>query len=402
MRRCVTRPLRRDRLIGPEATELLSAKRRRRSLKPRVAIIGGGITGAFAAFFLARLGAEATIIERASIGAGASGNNAGGLNPLQGPGIPGPMQALALESLRLHLDNWNCIQRLSGIDFEGRFVRRLTVAMDEGEARLIAGREELYNATAGFSARWLSARELRRYEGRLARQAVGGLLTEGNARVDPSAYTTAVATAAVRLGARTVTGEALGLRHCEARVEGVRLDHEEVPCDAVVLASGPWSKAPARWLGVELPVEPVKGELLLAELQTAAPAAEITWRQFGVYFARGERVWLGGTDERAGFDRTPSDLGRQRIIAGISRLLPDLASPKIIRHLVGLRPVTPDGLPIIGMPRAWKNVCVALGGGRKGLLVSAGLGLACAEILTGGETRIDIAGCQLERAGLSS
>ena len=65
----------------------------------KVVVIGGGITGVFAAYFLAALGAEPTVLERGEIGGEASGANAGGLNPLHGAGIPGPMQEFALASL---------------------------------------------------------------------------------------------------------------------------------------------------------------------------------------------------------------------------------------------------------------------------------------------------------------
>src|ERR1700736_5108759 len=107
-------------------------------VEPRVAIVGGGISGAFAAYFLARLGAQAIIIERDRIASQASGNNPGGLNPLHGPGIPGPMSELALASLRLHRDHWGELERVTGRAPEARTVSRLHVAMDEGEARALA------------------------------------------------------------------------------------------------------------------------------------------------------------------------------------------------------------------------------------------------------------------------
>lgn len=366
-------------------------------MKPRIAIVGGGITGVFAAYFLARLGAQPTIIERDEIGAHASGHNAGGLNPLHGPGIPEPLGALALESLRLHLESWAEIERLSGSDFGGHRVPRIHVAMDEADLPALIAAQHLHNSIPGFSARWLTGSELRREAPQTSPDAVGGLWTEGNARVDPWAYTKGVARAAVRLGARTMQAEVCELRSRDGCVTGVVLESGVVECDGVLIASGPWAAAPAQWLGVELPVSPVKGELLLAEADGSALPAEITWRQVGAYQAGNRRLWLGGTEDHAGFDTTPSRSARERILAGIEHLLPGLGSLHVVRHVAGLRPVTPDGVPIVGVPDRWANVCLALGAGRKGMLFGPGLALAAAELVLRGATSLPIAACSPSR-----
>jgi glycine/D-amino acid oxidase-like deaminating enzyme len=359
-------------------------------LKPRVVVVGGGITGAFCAYFLARLGAEVTLVERDAIASQASGHNAGGLNPLHGPGIPGAMEGLALESMGLHLEHWDEICELSGSDFAGRVVRRMYVAMDEEETRTLAEREVFYNSTPGFSASWLAPDELVEFESRLRDDVLGALYTEGNASVDPAPYTKAVAAAAVRLGARTVAADARDLRHRSGRVTEVLLDSGSLECDAVAIACGAWCELPARWLGVKLPVEPLKGELLHAEIAADAPVVDITWRDVGVYGAGNHRVWLGGTEEHAGFDAAVSPSARARILEGVQRLLPGIGPIAILDHVAGLRPVTPDGLPIVGIPSGWQNACVALGAGRKGMLLGAGLGLAAAELLTGGHTHVPV------------
>jgi glycine oxidase len=367
------------------------------TVKSRVAVVGGGITGAFAAYFLSKLGAEAVIIERARIAAGASGHNAGGLNPLHGPGIAGPTRALALASLHQHLNCWDDVRELAGADFGGQSVPRLLIAFEEREAAELRALEALYNDTPGFSARWLSADELRSAEPRVSAAAIGALRTDGNIRVDPRAYAPAVARAAARLGARVVTAEAHGVRQRDGRITAISLDCGELECDGAVIAPGPWCEAPARWLGARLPVRPLKGELLLAACDVPV---EVAWDSVGVHQAGAGRVWLGGIEDRSGFDASPTGSARARILDGIGRLLPGLHSPRIVDQVAGLRPVTPDGLPIIGIPDGWENVCVATGSGRKGVLFSAGLGLAAAELLTTGQTGVPIGACGLQRPGL--
>src|SRR3954447_26247885 len=114
-----------------------------------IAVVGGGITGAFAAYFLARRGAEVTLIERDEVRAHASGKNPGGLNPLHGPGIPGPMQEVALEAFYLHLEHFSPPRR-----------PRLQLAVDADDVERLARSKELYDSAAGFSAAWLEREEL--------------------------------------------------------------------------------------------------------------------------------------------------------------------------------------------------------------------------------------------------
>lgn len=369
-------------------------------MSARIIVIGGGVTGAFAAYFLAAGGAEPVLVERDAIAAGASGHNAGGLNPLHGPGIPGPLSELALQALALHLAHWERIARLSGIDFAGRFVERLVIARSEEEAAELAGRTPLYDEAPGLAARWLEPGELRRAEPRARADAVGALLTEGNARVDPAAYTRAVAGAARALGAQLVTGEVCGLRARGARATAVELgDGRVLDCDGVVVATGPWCEAPAQWLSTALPVTPVKGDLLLTTAVQPPLPAEVTWAGVGIYHAAGASLWLGGTEQRAGFDPEPSASARAAILTGVAGLMPGLAAPEIAGHVSGLRPVTPDGRPIVGIPAVWENVCVATGAGRKGMLFGAALGLAAAELLTTGSSTLAVVACGPDRWG---
>jgi glycine oxidase len=348
----------------------------------RVAVVGGGIAGSFAAYFLARLGARPTLIERGEIGGQASGRSAGNLAPCHGVGIPGPLQDLALASFGLHLEH---APRL-GIPLHP--TRRLHLAFDAADTAALEAAREPYDETPGFSARWLDAPA--KLEPRLSRAVIGGLLVEGNRRVDGGAYTKALARAS---GATVLRAEALGLEQRGDRAIGVVLDTGLLPCDAVVIATGP----SCDWHGLPLPVEPLKGELLLVDVPGGAPSVDLGRGKATVYRADGGRVLLGDTEDRAGFDYAPTADARERILAGAATLLPALAEARVVRHTAGLRPVTPDGLPIVGRVEGWENVGVATGAGRKGILLSAGLGLAVAELLVRDETALPIGPCSPTR-----
>jgi glycine oxidase len=364
---------------------------------PHVAVVGGGITGAFTAYFLARLGIPVTLIERLTIGAEASGKNPGGLNPLYGAGIPGPLTELALDAFRLHLEHWDDLRRLSGIDFSGRHKQRLNLALDENDIRQLEGMKEVYDSTAGFSALWLDRQEVREVEPGLDAAVVAGLLAGGDAKVDAARYTQAIARSAYKLGAKEVVAEVCGLQKQGERVTAVLLDRGPLACSGVVIASGPWCAGPARWLEMSIPVEPVKGEMVLVEAGREDRRTDIAWRDAMLYPAGDGKAWLGGTEERVGFDTAPSASGRRSILERIARVLPGLAGAHVVAQTAALRPATPDALPIAGATARWENVCLALGGGRKGVLLSAAMGRAAAELIARGSTDVPIACCTPDR-----
>jgi glycine oxidase len=353
-----------------------------RADRPHTVVIGGGITGAFAAFSLARRGFGVTLLERGEIAGEASGNNPGGLNPLHGPGIPGPLAKLALESFQLHVDSWDEIRELSQIDFAPRIAPRVHIALDDDDVAELDRMKDLYDSTAGFTAEWMERDELEAMEPRLSPAVVRGLWTDGNGKVSSARYTRAVVAASVALGARLVTGDARGLRREGGRATGVLLEDGCIDCDAVVLATGPWCVEPARWLGIAVPVEPVKGELVLVRPDGGGIRVDLARRDAAVYGTGGADVWLGGTEERAGFDWRPTAAARETVLARAAQLMPELERAQVLRQTAALRPATPDGLPIVGAANGWENVFLALGGGRKGVLLSTGIARAAAEFVT--------------------
>jgi glycine/D-amino acid oxidase-like deaminating enzyme len=362
-----------------------------------VVVVGGGISGAFAAYFLARAGATVTLVERDELGGQASGNNPGGLNPLYGPGIPGVLQPLALEAFRLHHEHWDEFS-LTRTGFEGwRAKARLNLAIDDDDVARLADMKANYDAAPGFSARWVDRDELAAIEPRVGPAATRGLLAEGDARVDPGPYTRAIADAAFALGATRLTAEAQGLEHDGRRVSGVLVESEVLGCDGVVIATGPWCEGPAQWLDATMPMEPVKGDMVLAEVPGGGVDIDIAWRDAAVYKTKGAEVWLGGTEEHSGFDRSINDGARDSILERVSRVMPVMQDARVLTQTSGLRPLTPDGLPIVGIPGGWENACVVLGGGRKGMLLGAAMGRAAADLLTVGRTELSIMPCSPDR-----
>ena len=119
-----------------------------------VVIVGGGAAGCSVAYYLALAGVKATIIERDGIATQASGFSAGGLNPLEGAQIPGPLGPLAIESYRMHRRLWDELKEDTGIDYQGRIISLVKVAFQESDVPGLQESLELFAAAPddGFSA----------------------------------------------------------------------------------------------------------------------------------------------------------------------------------------------------------------------------------------------------------
>ena len=356
-----------------------------------VVVVGGGIAGAFGAWFLARAGIQATVIDRDRDLGTASLHNPGGLNPLHGPGIPGPLASFAMACFRLHEEHRGAIGELSGVDAAFRRVRRLSLAVDGPD---LADREEVtsrYEAAQGFEAQWLDGDELRREVPGLGPAVAGGLMTWGNGRVEPGA-----ATKAVRLAGEPTRRPAAGRGSARGlpagdRATRVLTDEGSIPCDAVVIATGAWSIGPAGWLGIPLPVRRVQGELLRMRLKGEPFGCDLSWRSAAFYELTDGEVLVGGTELRAGDEARPTGEARRSILEQARRIVPSVADGRVVGHEAGLRPATPDDLPILGRAPGWDNVFLAMGGGRKGMLLASGMGMAIASLVEGTDPLLDIA-----------
>ena len=359
-----------------------------------VVIIGGGVAGCAAAYYLALAGVKATIIEREGIGSQASGFSAGGLNPLEGTHIPGPLGPLAMESYRMHRELWPQLKADAGIDFQERILASIKVAFEEGEVPALQDSLDTFNRAAsdGFSGHWLDSRQLAELEPRLSPEILSGVYLDGNGALDSYQFTCALAAAAEQRGARIIPALARGVRLGNGRVESVVLENGEIPCGQLLLAAGPWSREAEPWLDISMPVDPLKGEILRLDPDGPPAAADFTGGGASLYVKPDGLIWCGATEEWRGFDREPTEAARQSIWTAAARLMPALAQARLARHTACLRPVTPDWLPIIGQAPGWENVYLATGAGKKGVLLSPALGQAAADLMAHGQTGLSIEG----------
>ncbi|MDA1127529.1 MAG: FAD-dependent oxidoreductase [Chloroflexi bacterium] len=362
-----------------------------------VAIIGGGAAGCAVAYYLAQSGVRSTIIERDGLGNQASGYSAGGLNPLTGIGIPGPLGAFGWECFQLHIRLYDSLKEQSGIDYQHRTVAKLDLALLESEVSGLKASSALFEGVEGFDAHWLEQEEIAKLEPRISPDVLGGLYDYGNNAVDSHNLTEAFAAAAEKMGSTVRAGNVKSLEGSGGKIDRVILADGEISCGQVVLAMGPWSRRAEAWLGVYIPVDPLKGEIIRLENNGEPFKHDIAGGGGTIYPKLDGLNWCGTTEDWKGFDREPSEQVAREIRQRVVRLVPDLADAKLSKHTACLRPVTPDWLPVLGRAPGWDNVYLATGAGKKGILLATGIGKSVADLMTAGETTLSIQGCAPER-----
>ncbi|MEV0229023.1 glycine oxidase ThiO [Nonomuraea sp. NPDC050786] len=346
-------------------------------------IVGAGVVGLSAAWRLARDGLPVTLVDPAPA-SGASHAAAGMLAPVSEVSYTEvPLLRLGAASLR----RWPGFAAELAADAGLPGVEALDLRSD-GTLDVAFGADDLaaldelaaYMEKLELPVERLSGRECRRLEPMLAPSVRGGLLAPGDAWVDPRRVTAALLAALDRLGVPLVRARVGELLRDGGRVTGVRFDDGgEVRAERVVLAAGAWSAGLA---GV--PVRPVKGQIM--RLRSPQPlltrCVRGTVHGTPVYLVpRGDgELVVGATQEEMGFDTRVTAGGLYELLRDARELVPGVTELEIADVVAGLRPGTPDNLPVIG-PSGTPGLALATGHHRGGVLLAP----LTADILRGEE-----------------
>jgi glycine oxidase len=350
-----------------------------------VIVVGAGVIGLACAWRAAQRGHEVLVLERDHPGAGASNVAAGMLAPV-GEATFGEdrLLDLALASHALWPGFADELARAAGRDVGFLDLGALHVALDRDEAAELRRRYELMRSL-GLEATWLRPRGCRELEPGLTPSCAAGVHAPHEAAVDPRALTAALSAAATAAGARIERAEAVGAVVEGDRLVGVRTDDgRERRGERVVLAAGSWSAGD--WLPQRArpPIRPVKGQILTLQGPAANPVCERIVVSERVYMVpRGDgRLVVGATVEEQGFDTRVTAGGVHELLREAYRALPDVAELELVETIAGLRPVTPDNLPLIG-PGAIEGLVLATGHFRNGILLAPLTGQLVADLLAG-------------------
>lgn len=407
-----------------------------RSTSSDVLIIGGGVIGAACAYALARAGRQVTVIDRGPMGHGASYGNAGWIVPCHATTLPAPGALRQASKWLLRPDSplyiqprpsWELIHWLVrflrysnarhqafGAPLLIDFARKSQQLMDafaaehgaesmgyekRGFLYVCATQTGLDHAAAetqrsrdmGIPSRVLGADELRSLQPAVTGPITGGVHAEGEAQAEPLKVVEALIDQARAAGATILPHtEVFAFEAQGQRIRAVHTTRGTLTAQHHVLAAGAWSPGLVRELKLHVPIQAGKGYALIVDRFDPAPTMPLLLLEKKVAVTpRDNSVRLAGTMEIAGMNEriTPR---RVAAIARGARAFLSLPEDLQVRETWrGLRPCTPDGLPMIGPAQPWENLTLATGHAMLGLTLAFATGQLVTDMLTGRKPLVD-------------
>jgi glycine oxidase len=348
-----------------------------------VVIIGAGVAGLGIGWKLAKAGASVTILERAQAGRGATTVSGGMIAAAAELGQAGtPEAAFAKRANDLWPGFVAELETESGISVDYRKNGSLMVALEAGGSPHAHGDHggQPNPHAQGADIAMLTAEQARAMEPMLREDIAGALWAPHEAQIDTRALVQALVTAFAKAGGIILANEtAVRIEIEGGRAFGVRTPFALHCADAYILAAGAWTSR-IEGLPPEAvpPVIPIKGEILVLTAPAGAELPKhVVWGNEIYVVPRGGQLLVGATMERAGFDTGKSPEAYRWLLRQAAGLMPALKGWDVAEHWAGLRPATPDGLPILG-PTAVEGLLVASGQFRNGILFAP----AVAEVMS--------------------
>jgi D-amino-acid dehydrogenase len=413
----------------------------------KIVVIGAGVIGVTSAWYLARDGHQVTVLERRNgPGLETSFANGGQIStshamPWSSPAVPGQLlrwlgRPRAPLKMRLRGDReqfaW-CLRFLREC-LPARHLRNATHSLrltlfsraeldqlrqetairnDHAECGILSvftserdfdrGRDTAnFLADHGVSQEILLGEEVLRVEPALggAENVVGGVYSADDQVGDAYLFTAALAAAAQRRGVRFYHRvRVTGLQRTDGRISAVVTTKGLLKTEAVVLCAGSYSAALLRPLELELPVYPVKGYSVTLPISSpaAAPRVSLTDEAHKLVISRlGNRLRAAGTAEIAGYDTTLNRRRAETVLDALLALLPKAGDPARAEFWTGLRPMTPDGPPVIG-PTPIANLFLNTGHGTLGWTMAAGSARLLADVVAGRPPALSLEGLTFDR-----
>jgi glycine oxidase len=332
-----------------------------------VLIIGAGVIGCAIARELTVRGVPTTVIDNRPPGGGATQASAGMLAPYVEGHESGALLDLGVRSLALYDDWIGRVAGESGMPVEYRRIGTLEVALDPPHANdmQVAARR----APAGVTRRWITSDEARRAHPALGAAIAGALFTPTHGYVVARDLAGALATAAERHGAVFRRGTARQVRRTPSSLV-VSTDSAELTATTVVLAAGAWTNGIDIEGAAAPPLRPVRGQLLCLGWQ-GNPIETIIWGPECYIVPRTDgSVMVGATVEEVGFDERTTSAGIRDLLDAACELLPAGWGATFLEARVGLRPATPDDLPVLGPDPRMEGLVHASGHFRNGVLLA--------------------------------
>lgn len=383
-----------------------------------VIVVGGGIIGTSTAYYLSTLGVDVMLIEAKDIASGTSGA-CDQLIMLQSK-KSGPMLSLAVESAKLYAGLEEELQA----DLEYRNKGGMIILETEEEYTLVNNYVK-QQQQIGLDVTLLSGNEARKRQPGLSENVLGSTWCPDDAKVNSLNVCFSMMKAAEKNGAKAqLMTEVIGLIIENERVIGVETSKGKFFADAVLLTLGAWTSKLLEPHGVDVPVIPRRGQILVTEKIPPFLKANILSGAYmtakssngksgkkpdnpaGVGLVMGQTVsgnlLIGGSREFVGFNTNTTNEVTTAIANSAVRAFPELANVRIVRSFAGLRPYTPDSLPILSDVEGLPGLYISAGHEGDGIALAPISGKIMAQMICGLPTAIDCAPFSLQRFSSAS
>jgi len=335
-------------------------------------VIGAGLIGMLSAYELASAGMQVTVLERGQPARESSWAGGGILSPLYPWQYPDPVNELASWSQHAYPEFCRQLEENSGIDPQWTGSGLMIADIDD--------RQSVQRWAARFAARleWLAGSDVRNIEPELGVVPESAAWLPEVAQVRNPRLVQALRATLVKMGVEIRS-------NCPARdwiiesgrVKAVRMPEGTIGADCFIVASGAWSAELLQSTGINLPIEPVRGQIILYKGPPGLVSCITLYNGRYVIPRRDGRVLVGSTLEYVGFDKHTTQRGLDELRQSAMELIPDLAALPIEKHWAGLRPGSPDGTPLVGPHPGIANLYINAGHFRNGVV----LGPATARLL---------------------
>ncbi|KTT02168.1 glycine oxidase ThiO [Pseudomonas parafulva] len=354
-------------------------------MSKQVVVVGGGVIGLLTAFNLAASVDQVVICDQGEVGRESSWAGGGIVSPLYPWRYSPAVTALAHWSQYFYPQLGERLFASTGLDPEVHTTGLYWLDLDDqAQALAWAGREQRPLSAVDISAVYDAVPVL----GPGFERA---LYMEGVANVRNPRLVKSLKAALLALPNVSVREhcQITGFVQQDGRIVGVSTAEGELAADEVVLSAGAWSGELLRHLGLELPVEPVKGQMILFKCaEDFLPSMVLAKGRYAIP-RRDGHILVGSTLEYAGYDKTPTDQALASLKASAVDLLPGLDGAPVVAHWAGLRPGSPEGVPFIGPVPGFDGLWLNCGHYRNGLVLAPASCQLLADLLSGAEPIID-------------
>ena len=356
-----------------------------------VAVVGGGIIGCLTACYLKQLGADVTVIERGETGRESSWAGAGILCPIHPWLYPDSFSHLVNSSLAMYPDLQARLNEETGISIEWERSGLLIPFFDDDKSDHWQAAIEWSNRF-GWKVEELDSFDSLKHEPVLSNRVQKSLLWPEVGQLRNPRLLAAVRVWMGQLGVETVEhAEVTGLLINDGSVSGVQCaDGRKIEADQVLLASGSWCGELARQMGFELPVQPVKGQIVLLKGEPGLMHAIV--KHDDAYFVprMDGRILVGASMEYVGFERGTTDEVIDQLMASMCSIAPGLKGLEVEQKWMGFRPGSPDGMPFLGPVASIPGLWVASGHYRNGVALAPITAEIMSQWMAGNEPEMDM------------